>query len=161
MSRVFLEVLVARKKSPLMTVLKIWGGLLVVVGFVFMTANLLFLVPLIGGAVLAYYAWMHEKVEYEYSYFERELSVDKIMAQTKRKRVAVYSLDKVEVGAPIGSPKLDGYKNRKVTVKDYSSRSNQKTFIMYYEGQNELILEWDDELLGAMRNAAPNKIYLQ
>ena len=161
MDHVFLEVLVARKKNTLMTVLKVWGVLLAAVGFLGASMNLLFLIPLLGGLLLAGYAWMHGKVEFEYSYFERELSVDRILAQSSRKRLAVYNLDELEAAAPAGSYHLDGYKNRKYDVKDYGSHSGAQTFEMYFGGRIKVILDWDDELMNAMRSASPSKIFLQ
>ncbi|MBE5846573.1 MAG: hypothetical protein E7300_02720 [Lachnospiraceae bacterium] len=161
MDRVFLEVLVARKRSALMMFLKIWGMILTVAGFLGTSMNLLFLIPLLGGVILAGFAWMHEKTEFEYSYFERELSVDRILAQSSRKRMAVYNLDELEAAAPAGSYHLDGYKNRKYDVKDYGSHSGAKTFEMYFGGRTRVILDWDDELMQAMRSASPSKIYLQ
>ena len=46
--------------------------------------------------------------------------MDKVMAKAKRKRVATYSIDRLEILAPIKSYHLDNYKNRNVKVKDYS-----------------------------------------
>ena len=57
---------------------------------------------------------MYTDLEYEYLYLDKELSVDKIMAKSKRKRVGTYSLDRMEVFAPVYSYHLDNFKNRQV-----------------------------------------------
>ena len=63
----------------------------------------------IATGVGAYLANMRTEVEYEYLYLDKELTIDKIMAKTKRKRIGVYKLDSMEILAPIKSYHLDNY----------------------------------------------------
>ena len=42
-------------------------------------------------------------IEYEYSYCDKEISVDKIMGKEKRKNLATYQLEKMELLAPSNS----------------------------------------------------------
>ena len=89
-------------------------------------------------------------------------TIDKIMAQTKRKRVAVYSLDSMEIFAPIKSYHLDNYKNRQVTVKDYSIGEELKPdrrYVFYYEGGQKVILSPSEEMVKAMKMKAPRKVF--
>ena len=56
----------------------------VLVGMVFIIA----LIPAILFGVAAYFVYMNTDLEYEYLYLDRELTVDKVMAKSKRKRAA-------------------------------------------------------------------------
>lgn len=86
---------------------------------------------------------MYTDLEYEYLYLDKELSVDKIMAKSKRKRVGTYSLDRMEVFAPVYSYHLDNFKNRQVKEKDYSIGEVLQPdgrYAMYYEGGEKILL---------------------
>lgn len=121
----------------------------------------MFLIAVAVGAG-AYFVYLYTDLEYEYLYLDRELTVDKVMAKTKRKRVAVYQMDRIEILAPVRSYHLDDYKNRTVKEKDYSIGYEDKPdlrYCMYYEGGEKLILSPSPEMVKAMKNAAPRKIF--
>lgn len=121
----------------------------------------MFLIAVAVGAG-AYFVYLYTDLEYEYLYLDKELTVDKVMAKTKRKRVAVYQMDRIEILAPVGSSHLDAYKNRTVKEKDYSigyEDESDPRYCMYYEGGEKLILSPSPELVKAMKNAAPRKIF--
>lgn len=84
------------------------------------------------------------------------------MAKTKRKRIATYHLDRIEILAPIRSYHLDNYKNRNAKVKDYSVGEElkpDKRFAMYYEGGEKILLNPSEEMIKIMKNVAPRKIF--
>ena len=85
------------------------------------------------------------------------------MAKSKRKRVATYQLDRVEILAPFKSYHLDNYRNRNVNkTKDYSIGEElqpDRRFIMYYEGGEKVILSPSEEMIKVMKNVAPRKIF--
>ncbi len=156
----FLEILVARKRNMAAAALKIVCGVLAVFSLIIMLYSPLFLLAALVFAALAYFCHLQEWIEYEYTYVGRELSVDKIMARSRRKKAAEYQVDKMEIGAPEGSSHLDDYRNRDCALKDYSSKGGGKRFVIYYEGREKLILEADEKLLQALRSAAPSRIFL-
>ena len=119
------------------------------------------IVPVLTGAG-AYFVNMYTDLEYEYLYLDRELVVDKVMAKSKRKRVATYHLDQMEILAPIKSYHLDNYKNRNAKEIDYSIGEELKPdrrFVMYYEGGLKIILSPSEEMIKVMRNTSPRKIF--
>lgn len=121
----------------------------------------MFLIAVAVGAG-TYFVYLYTDLEYEYLYLDRELTVDKVMAKTKRKRVAVYQMDRIEILAPVRSYHLDDYRNRTVKEKDYSIGYEDKPdlrYCMYYEGGEKLILSPSPEMVKAMKNAAPRKIF--
>lgn len=167
MSDVYVECLVKAKPSNALKLLKyVLIGLTVLLGcLAFLTIapiNLVCFVLAVGAGVGAYFVNMNADLEYEYLYLDKELAVDKVMAKSKRKRVAVYSLDRIEILAPVKSYRLDNYKNRSVKVKDYSIGYEDKPdlrYAMYYEGGEKLLLSPSAEMIKVMRSAAPRKVF--
>lgn len=166
MSDVYVECLVKAKTSMLA---KLGGGLLTALAVI--CVLLIFVFPpllLFGviGAVLfgvgAYVLKLFTDLEYEYLYLDKELAVDKIMAKTRRKRIATYQLDRIEILAPFKSYHLDNYRNRQAKTKDYSIGEELKPdrrFLMYYEGGEKIVLSPSEELIKAMKNVAPRKVF--
>lgn len=164
MSDVYVECLVKAKTSLLG---KIGKYALIVLTVLIGCATLLFmnvflLILAVAAGAGAYFVGMFTDLEYEYLYLDKELTIDKVMAKTRRKRVAVYQLDRMEIFAPVKSYHLDNYRNRNVKEKDYSigyEEQPDKRYAMYYEGGEKLILSPSPELVKAMRNAAPRKVF--
>lgn len=164
MSDAYVECLVKAKPSAVGKFLKyLLIMLTVVLAFLMLGTGLfiLFLLAVAAG-VGAYFVNIYTDVEYEYLYLDRELTVDKVLAKTKRKRVAVYQLDRIEILAPIHSYHLDQFKNRDVKVKDYGIGYEDKPdlrYAMYYEGGEKIILNPSPELIKIMKNSAPRKVF--
>lgn len=163
MSDAYVECLVKAKTSMAATLLKI---LLIAVTAVCILGMLigitLAIIPAILAGVGAYFVNLFTDLEYEYLYIDKELVVDKVMAKSRRKRVATYSLDKVEILAPIKSYHLDNYRNRTAKVKDYSVGEELKPdlrYVMFYEGGEKIILNPSPELVKLMKNVAPRKVF--
>ena len=163
MSDAYVECLVKAKTSIAAKLLK---GLLIVIAVIlflllpfFGIISFILLLIVAGGI---YFVNLFTNLEYEYLYIDKELVVDKVMAKSRRKRVATYSLDKVEILAPFRSYHLDNYKNRTAKVKDYSIGEELKPdlrYVMFYEGGEKIILSPSPELIKLMKNAAPRKVF--
>lgn len=126
----------------------------------FLTSNIIMLLGVILFGVAAYFAYMNVNLEYEYLYVDKELTVDKIMAKSKRKKVAQISMERLEVFAPLRSWHVDEYKNRLGKIADYSSgRSDANRYLLVYNGQSGVILEPDEAFIQAVRNIAPRKVF--
>ncbi len=162
MSDAYVECLVKAKGSGLLKFLKVFLVLLTVLfflaGFLIFPALLL----AVAAGVGAYFAGLNADLEYEYLYLDRELVIDKVLAKTKRKRVATYTVDRMEIFAPIKSYHLDNYRNRTVKERDYSIGEELKPdlrYVMYYEGGDKLILSPSEALVKALKNVAPRKVF--
>ena len=162
MNETYVEWLVKKKTPAYMTLLKILSIMLaacfIFIGFIFWPALILGIVIAVG----AYIVYLNADLEYEYLYLDKELTIDKVMAKTKRKRVAVFELSKMEIVAPIKSWHLDNYKNRTDKVTDYSSgeeKKPDKRFIFFYEGGRKIIFEPNEEMVKAMQFATPRKVF--
>lgn len=164
MSETYVECLVKAKQKTGMKLLKyLLIGLTVVFGLLALMGYVMALIAAVITGVGAYFVNLNSDLEYEYLYLDRELVIDKVMAKSKRKRVATYQVDRMEILAPIHSYQLDNYKNRQVKIKDYSIGEELKPdlrYALFYEGGEKLILSPSEEMVKAMRNAAPRKVFM-
>ena len=89
-------------------------------------------------------------------------STDEIIDKSSRKSVCTFDIDKMEIFAPVNSYHLDDYRKRSVKESDYSSSISsqpEKRYAMYYNGDSKIILEPNEELVKALKNAAPRKVF--
>lgn len=162
----YVECLVSRKTSGLLNFLRILLIMLAIAFFLLGFITNIGLIALILGvlfAVLAYMVYLRSDIEYEYLYLDREITIDRISAKSKRKRIASFEVEHMEILAPIKSYHLDNYKNRTVkTTSDYSSGVEKQPdcrFVMYYEGDQKIILEPNEDFVKAVSNVAPRKVF--
>lgn len=162
MNETYVEWLVKRKTPAYMSLLKF---LTIILAVCFILLGLFFIPAMIIGIVLgvaAYFVNLNADLEYEYLYVDKELTVDKVMAKSKRKRVAVFDIGKMEILAPIKSWHLDNYKNRQDKTVDYSSGEEKQPdhrYVFYYDGQKKVIIEPNEELIKAITTVAPRKVF--
>lgn len=169
-----IEVVVPRKKSSLLGVAKVLCTVLAVIliflGLTVMNIiGLWALIPLVLGVAAgigAYFASMNSNVDFEYSLVDRELRVAKILNKERRKSMAKYDLDKLEIMAPMKSHELDSYRNRQNTKEaDYSTRDASRentTYWCFLEGNQKIVLDLagsdGEKLLNAVKMFAPRKV---
>lgn len=128
----------------------------------FLTGNIGIFIITVGLGVLTYFVFMWTDLEYEYVYLDKEITVDKIMGKTKRKRVATIDVNKMEILAPANSHELDSYKNRQVKPTDYSAGHDlpeMKLYNMYYDGNAKFVLNLDEEFVKTVKGIAPRKVF--
>ncbi len=124
--------------------------------------NAWLLLVAIASGVGAYFSIQYSNIEYEYLYLDKEIVVDRIFNKARRKRVATYQVDKIEVMAPFHSYHLDDYKNRKATVKDFSRGYEDKPdtrYVFFYNGQEKIIFEPNEAFVKAVKNVSPRKTF--
>ncbi len=158
----YVECMVKRKANGAMNALKVL--LWVIAGFTFVLgmASFLFLIVAIAVGVGAYFLGLNANLEYEYLYVDRQLTVDKIMAKTRRKRVETFDLERMEMLAPIKSWHLEDYKNRQFKTVDYSAGVEEKPdrrYCMIYNGEKKVIFQPNEEMVTAIRSIAPRKVF--
>lgn len=162
MSESYVEVMVKKETTMMGKLLSLVVTFLIIFSIVLfvMTFNPMMLIFVILFGVAMYFVRMNTNLEYEYLYVDKELSIDKIMNKTKRKKVTKISMDRMEVIAPIGSYHLDDYKNRLGKTADYSSgKADAKRYLVVYEGQKSVIIEPGEEMLRMIKNIAPRKVF--
>jgi len=164
MNETYVECLVKGKKNTKAQIgqvaLIILALLLVAAAFFLM--KMWIMIFAVAAGFGAYFVGGYTNVEYEYLYFDKEITIDRIYNQEKRKRVAVYSLEKVEVIAPIKSYHLDKFGKVSDKAKDYAvgvEEKPDKRYIMFYEGKEQVIFNPNEEMVKAMKNVAPRKVF--
>ncbi len=159
----YVEVMVARKASMPLKFIKYLLILLAVFSFLLGASSIAFFIIGIGFAVGAWFAHRYSSIEYEYQYCEREITVDKILNKSARKRVATFETDKMEALAPSKSYHLDEYRNNNnYRTLDFSSGIAQQpdpTYTMYYDGREKVVFEPNQQFIDAVKNVAPRKVF--
>lgn len=158
-----IEVIVPKKDNQGMKVLQvilcIICGIFVLLGLI--TINLLILILAIGSGIGLFFVSRELNLEYEYSYVEKELRVAKIHKKSTRREAGQFDLEKAQICAPIHSYRLDNYKNKQLKTLDFSSGIEKKPDPRYvmYMAEQKVIFEPDDELIAALRQGAPSKVF--
>ena len=133
--------------------------IVLIAGGLFITP--LLLIAAVGAGIFAYFVITGLDLEYEYLYVNGDFDIDKIMNKTRRKRVASYTLEEMEIIAPSSSHDLDPWRG-KASVKDYTSgQMNKNSYTALYNtssGQLLVMLELDEDVIRDIRRLAPRKI---
>lgn len=156
MAEAYRELLILRKENIRDKVLGITMVVLAAVSAIGAFFNLFSLIGIPVFGILSYVLYFRKMtVEYEYVYMDKELRIDRIYNQSKRKRVDTLDLNKMEILAMADSNLLDSYSNRSVDVSDYSTNSEDTeelaTYEMYYDGKRKLILSLDRQMIDMMK----------
>lgn len=135
----------------------------VLLGFLtLITGSIVYFIIVVALGVLDYFIFQWTDIEYEYLYLDREITIDKIMAKTRRKRAAKIEVDKIEIMAPERSHQLDSYRNRQVKANDYSAGHDlpdQKLYAVYCEGNQRFMLNLDEDFVKTVKSIAPRKVF--
>ena len=121
MDEIFIERIVKRKvdiKGMLLRVLAVVLTVLSLCTILFL--GMLGLTLTILFAYLTYLVWAYTSVEYEYSFLNTELTIEKIMGQRKRKHVDEFDIKQAEIIAPAVSDEIKSRAGNIVTL-DYST----------------------------------------
>lgn len=166
MKDVYVEWLVNRRPSKVFKALKaLCIVVIVLVAAAFLlTFNVFLMVGVVAMGFATHYANSFTKVEYEYIYVNGDMAVDRILNKSSRKRLIVFDMSKVEIVAPLGSPKLDGFAHKDYKQVDYTSgvrKPGSHIFVMYYGDGQKVLLEPNRELVEAMRDKIPHKVHME
>lgn len=161
MNDTYIELLVKKPDSKTATLLH---NLMIGVGAVLFLGGLFsyLAVSLLGIVILicSVLPTLSNDIEYEYLYLDKELSIDQIRKQEKRKKVASYRLDTLVLMAPKGSSELDRYQQLKLI--DYSSGlAEGNPYEIVVEGKNEkvrILIDTTSELVETIRRLNPRNV---
>ncbi len=158
----YVECLVARKKSGLMGLLKVVLMVLTVILVLMGMVVFPFLIAALVTGVGTWFASMYASMEFEYLYVDREITVDKVLNKSRRKKGEKFDVGRIEILAPIKSWHLDSYKNRQFKVTDYSSGIEgqpDRRYAMISDGGRKVLLEPSAEFVKAVQSVAPRKVF--
>lgn len=98
-------------------------------------------------------------VEFEYLYFDGVLTIDKVTGQTSRKHLKNYYLDKLKMIAPEDSDRIQHLSRTAEKKLNYGNGSPLPQYVMFYNNQ-KVIFSPSQELLTALKKAAPNQVFI-
>jgi hypothetical protein len=106
---------------------------------------------------------MRRCVEFEYSYFDGELRMTKILNKSRRKKIALYNMDEVVLIAPAGDRSVYNHENNSAyKVRNLTSGDPEgKIYVMVAKGEKgmELIkFEPDEEFLSEICKKHAHKV---
>ncbi len=99
--------------------------------------------------------------EYEYSLVDGELTVDKIMSRSFRRRCGVYNVARASLIAKAGSQEALRREYERLHTMDFTAHDGQENVVVMYALDNanneqvRILLEPDSRMLAALKNAAP------
>lgn len=164
MNESYKELLVKKEKGPKEAVERvacIVTAVLLGLAALF-SANMILFIATVAFGVLTYFVFQWTDIEYEYLYLDKEITVDKVMAKSRRKRAVVIDVNKIEVMAPENSSQLQYYKNRQVKTTDLSAGHDlpgQRLYAVYYEGSQKFLMNLDDDFINTVKLVAPRRVF--
>lgn len=159
MDEVFVEQILKRRITISGVLLRILSIFIVLIGIMsIMWLQMLGFTLTVLLAYGAYMIWSYTSLEYEYSFLNGELTIDKIMGQRKRKSMASYDIKEAEVIAPVMSEQIIRASMNAV-VKDFSSGSRSgdvyAMIINNASGKAKVLFEPNEKVLEAMYHVRP------
>lgn len=164
MNESYKELLVKKDRGGKETALRVVSVIPTVLSvfLCFLTANMILFIIAIAFGVLDYFVFQWTDIEFEYLYLDKEITVDKIFKKTRRKRVTVIDVNKVEVMAPEKSYQLDSYRHREAKVTDLSAGHDlpgQPLYWVFYEGNQKFLMNLTEDFVKPIKSVAPRKVY--
>lgn len=164
MNETYAEWLIKRK-IPLSAYLAECAMVVLCIASIFFTMGNPFgivILTLVGAAT--YFVFRNAKVEYEYLFVSGQLSIDKILGQSKRKNVWEGSMDEIEIIAPVQAYQLKDYERPEMKTLDFTSgmqRPNTYAVISRAGGMLvKVLIEPNQKLLQCFRQSAPRKVIM-
>lgn len=167
MGDTFCEVLIEKKQTGSEKARK---GLMIFVTVLFFLAGfLIHPLALLLFAVMGIVDYVYIprfNIEYEYSYINGQIDIDRIFSRSKRKKYKSYDMAKMEICAPLKSHRLDYQKNNtSLKIVDCSSGIEEGhipfAFIIKGDAGSEfVIIEPNAEMLKDMKTRFPRKVFV-
>ena len=163
MSESYVECLVKHKTPTVKVFLRIFFTVLTVLFvLLFFIVGIPAIIMAMVSGVLSYFMSLECNVEYEYLYVDREISIDKISGQKRRKTIEKLNTEKIEILAPVKSWHLDEYKNRELKQKDYSigyEAQPDQRYVLIYNNEARVLLSPNPAFVAAVKSVAPRKVF--
>jgi hypothetical protein len=162
MAEVFVEHLVKRKVGIYNWILRFLAVVASVCSvFLFPYLGVFTLTVMFGIIYLCYIVFSNTSIEYEYSFLNGELTIDRILGQRKRKHVATFDLNQTEIVARTNSEDIQS-RAKGMRVADFSSGMQSadmcSMIVNGKNGQIHVLFEPDEEMIRAMKYVRPSLI---
>lgn len=158
----YAEWLVKRKDPPYAVPVKVLMVMLCVVSAYLALNSVFGVIVLVLAGAASYFVFINLSVEFEYLFVEGDLSIDRILARSRRKKLLECKKEEIQIVAPSDSYMLKDYEKTGMKVTDCSSRqAGARTYALIYQRGAEcvkVIFEPNDRVLRSMRHAIPSKV---
>lgn len=163
MNESYAECLVRRRVPFYSNIINIVMGVITAICVLLaLTTNIIGMVLMFVSGFACYILYRNSRVEFEYLYVEKTLSIDKILGKAKRKKAWEGKMDDIQVIAPSDSYVLNDYQSSNPKTLDFSSQlPGAKTYTAIVRTGSEVlkvIFEPDDKMIQCFRQTAPRKI---
>lgn len=160
MSDFYTEQLIKRKASAKDTMIK---AALTVLSALSVLAAFLFPVGILVAAVvivITVLMFHRLRVEYEYLFVNGDLDIDKIMNESKRKRVFSTNIESMELLVPVGAGELMQFQRAKVFDYTSNTGSDQVYALIVADGgmQKKILFEPNADIVEGFFMLAPRKV---
>ncbi len=164
MNEAYVEWLVKRKTPGYNYLLKGLLAFVCVLAFLIAMTTPFGFIVLLAVVVAMYFIWPMFSVEYEYLIVNDQISVDKIMGQTRRKKVWEAVLEDIELIGPRDAYQVKDLQKQGMKVLDFTSREpNKRVYAIMQQKAGEttqILFEPNDRILDHLRQRAPRKVIL-
>ena len=152
-----------KRKDPIYAVpVKILMAVLCLVSLLIAMQTAFGAILLIAVGIAAYFVLINLSVEFEYLEVEGDVSVDRILARSRRKKVLDCKKEEIQIVAPSDSYMLKDYEKTGMKVKDCTSGRNvSNTYaLIYQQGADcvKILFEPNEKILRALRHSVPGKL---
>ena len=158
---------IVKRKTPKYTLaikLLIFLAMCIAITFMVLMVSVIPFIIAVAFGVLYYFYSTSVDLEYEYTFVNGKLDVDKIMNKARRRRLLAFDFNHLEIMAAEKSHLLDSYRQKTCKVYDFTSNNSEnadRIYVIYGTDKNEMIkilFEPDEKMLNDMRNNAPRKV---
>lgn len=123
--------------------------------------GILLLAVLVVATVIVF---KYYNAEYEYSLVDNDMTVDKIMSRSMRKRCGVFSISRATLIAPVGSQDALRMEHKKLRTFDFTANQGMDNVVVMYtlDSSNEMVkilIEPDERMKKAIKEVAPKGAY--
>ncbi len=152
-----------KRKDPIYAIpVKILMAVLCLISLLTAMQTAFGVILLIVVGIAAYFVFINLSVEFEYLVVEGDISIDRILARSRRKKVLDCKKEEIQFVAPSDSYMLKDYEKTGMKVKDCSSgRSGARTYaLIYQQGADcvKVVFEPNEKILRALRHSIPGKL---
>ncbi|MCI8658995.1 MAG: hypothetical protein HFG54_01930 [Lachnospiraceae bacterium] len=165
MNEFYVECLVRRRIPFYSNIINIiMGAVTAICILLALTTNIIGMILMFLSGFATYLLYRNSRVEFEYLYVDKILSIDKIFSMSKRKKAWEGTMEDIQIIAPSDSHALDEYRSLKPKTMDFSSRFPEaKTYTAIVRTGSrtiQILFEPDEKMLHCFRQTAPRKVIL-
>ena len=160
-----IEQIIVRKSPKSEVPIKAGIVLLCVIFFLlfFITASSFMLIVMALVVVGAVFVFRSFNLEYEYSWFNNELQIDKIISKSSRRKGPTFDFSRMEVMAPLGSSELLRMENGNYRKMNYTSNDPEalvySAFVFCNGELVNLLFEPNSEMVNSIRTLNSRKVF--